>query len=87
VHPYRICGLSVSSDVVLPGLIAAEPHAIPQVTIRRGRVPEALLEPTATGPTWQVAGKQFLLSVPNVARFLLKNGNEILFAPDIGSQH
>jgi hypothetical protein len=82
VHPYRICGLSVSSDIVLPGLIAGEPNAIPQVTIRRGRVPEALLEPTATGPTWQVARNKFLLSIPNIARFLLEDGQRIVFAPE-----
>jgi HPr serine kinase-like protein len=82
VHSYRICGLSVASDIVLPGVIAGSADSSPQVTIRRGVVPEALLEPTAAGPTWQISGKQFLLRVPNVARFLLKNGNEIVFAPE-----
>ena len=82
VHTYRICGLSVASDIVLPGLIAGEPCAEPEVTIRRGAVPEALLEPTASGPIWQIAGKKFLLNVPNVARFLLKNGDQIIFAPE-----
>ena len=82
VHSYRICGLSVASDIVLPGLIAGEPDSVPQVTIQRGPVPEALREASAVGPTWQVAGKRFLLDVPNVARFLLKDGNEIVFAPE-----
>jgi chloramphenicol 3-O-phosphotransferase len=79
VNSYRICGLSVASDIVLPGLIAGEPRSKPQVTIRRGLVPEALYGASAIGPTWQIAGKYFLLSVPNVARF--KDGNEIVFAP------
>lgn len=82
MHSYRICGLSVASDIYLPGLIAGVPDCPPQVTIRRGEVPEALHEPTQVGPTWQIAGKQFLLDVPNVARFLLNNGNQIVFAPE-----
>jgi hypothetical protein len=59
VHTYRICGLSVASEIVLPGVIAGEPDSIPQITIRCGAVPEALLEATAAGPN--VAG-------PNVAK-------------------
>ena len=34
------------------------------------------------GPTWQIADKQFLLRVPNVARFMLTDGNQIVFAPE-----
>lgn len=82
MHSYRICGLSVASDIGLPGLIAGGTDSIPEVTIRRGSVPEALHDANLTGPTWQIAGKQFLLNVPNVARFLLRDGNEIVFAPE-----
>lgn len=82
MHSYRICGLSVASDINLPGLIAGTPECEPQVTIRRGPVPEGLSEPTLVGPTWQIADKQFLLHVPKVARFLLKDGNQIVFAPE-----
>lgn len=32
--------------------------------------------------TWQLAEKQFLLHIPDIASFLLKNGNEIVFAPE-----
>jgi hypothetical protein len=35
VHFYRVSGLSVASEIDLPGLIAAAPARAPQVTIRR----------------------------------------------------
>jgi hypothetical protein len=82
VHSYRICGLSVASDIVLPGLIAGVPDSHPQVTIRRGFVAESLPGASTIGPTWQIAGKKFLLREPNVARFLLSDGAEIVFDPE-----
>jgi len=82
VQFYRVCGLSVASDIALPGLIAGSAGCAPQVTIRRGPVPANLPEPSASGPTWQVAGKQFLLRIPHIARFLLNDGREIVFAPE-----
>ena len=82
VHSYRICGLSVASDIALPGVIAGAADSFADVTIREGEVPQALPDATIAGPTWQIAGKQFLLSVPNVARFLLNSGQQIVFAPE-----
>lgn len=79
---YRVSGLSVASEIELPGLIAATADLPPEVTIRRGLVPDALPGATASGPTWQIAGKQFLMRIPDIARFLLKNGNEIVFAAE-----
>jgi hypothetical protein len=82
VHFYRISGLSVASEIDLPGLIAGTAARAPQVTIRRGPVPENLPDSSAAGPTWQIAGKQFLLHIPDIARFLLNGGSEIVFAPE-----
>jgi hypothetical protein len=82
VQFYRVSGLSVASEIELPGLIAGAPARVPQVTIRRGAVPERLPEPSASGATWQIAGKQFLFRIPDIARFLLNNGSEIVFAPE-----
>jgi hypothetical protein len=82
VQFYRVCGLSVASEIGLPGLIAGAPERTPQVRIRRGPVPEDLPEPSACGPTWQIAGKQFLLRIPDIARFLLNDGSEIVVAPE-----
>ena len=77
VQFYRIAGLSVSSEIELPGLIASVAERVPQVSIRRGPVPENLSDCRASGPTWQVADKQFLLRIPDIARFLLNDGREI----------
>ncbi len=82
MHFYRICGLSVISEIVLPGLIAGTAEAAPQVMIRRGAVPKNLPDPSAAGPTWQLAGTRFLLCIPDIARFLLNDGSEIVFAPE-----
>ncbi len=79
---YRVSGLSVASEIVLPGMIATTEARAPQVTIRRGPVPENLVDPSASGPTWQIAGQQFLLRIPEIARFLLIDGREIVFLPE-----
>ena len=81
MHFYWVSGLSVASEIALPGLIAGTPERVPEVTIRRGPVPGNLTEASASGPTWQVAGKQFLLRIPDIASFLLNDGHEIVFAP------
>jgi hypothetical protein len=46
------------------------------------RCPRAFSGASAAGPTWQIAGKQFLFHEPNVGRFLLKDGAEIVVAPE-----
>ncbi|HUD86324.1 MAG TPA: hypothetical protein VMR17_07700 [Xanthobacteraceae bacterium] len=79
---YRVCGLSVASEIELPGLIAGAAEPMAQVTIRCGPVPEHLPDSRAAGPTWQIAGNQFLLRIPDIARFLLNDGREIVFAPE-----
>jgi hypothetical protein len=79
---YRISGLSVASEIALPGLITGIASPNPDVTVRRGAVPDRLEGATGTGPNWQVAGTRFLLHIPGVARFMLEEGRSIVFAPD-----
>lgn len=86
VHFYCISGLSVGSEIVLPGLnAAAADRGRPDVTIRRRPVPAALTGAQTLGPTWQIAGNEFLLRIPNVARFLLSAGREIAFEAEAGA--
>lgn len=85
MHLYCVSGLIVDSEIALPGLhTVATGRGLPDVTIRPGAVPHALADASTTGPTWQIAGKQFLLRIPGVARFLLNDGREIVFAQEPG---
>ena len=85
MHFYRASGLSVASEIALPGLIALTfGRASPDVTIGRRAVPATLENASAEGPTWQIAGQQFLLRIPGIARFLLSDGRDIAFEPEPG---
>ncbi|MDP1738013.1 MAG: hypothetical protein Q8L23_11305 [Caulobacter sp.] len=83
---YRVSGLTVASELALPGLITSgASDQAPDIHIRRGAVPEALDGVTHSGPSWQLAGNRFLLRIPDVLRMLLIDGREILFEPDSGA--
>jgi len=82
VEFYRIAGLSVASEIALPGLIAGTPAMVPEVTIRHGDVPEALPAATSSGITWQRCDERFLLRIPSIARFMLTGGHDIVVAPE-----
>jgi hypothetical protein len=80
LHSYCIAGLTVRSEIALPGLITARKgDDPPEVAIQRGLVPTSLDGAAARGPTWQIAGGRFLLRIPDIARFLLTKGSEIVF--------
>ncbi len=82
MHFYTLSGLTVASEIVLPGALACAHPAVADVTVRAGPVPATLAEPTYTGPIWQIAVNEVLLSVPDIARFWLKDGREIAFQAD-----
>jgi hypothetical protein len=82
VEFYRISGLSVASEIVLPGLIAGTPSVAPEVTIRRGNVPDALPAAKSSGISWQRCDEHFLLHIPAIARFMLTGGRDIVFSPE-----
>jgi hypothetical protein len=85
VHSYRVAGLAVASEIELPGAIPAHDAGAPAVTVRAAPVPAVLENATARGATWQIDGDRFLFQVPDVARFLLSGGREILFEPAPGA--
>lgn len=79
MHAYRICGVAVESEIVLPGLIDRNAGAA-DVTVARGEVPKSLPGAVVDHATYQIDGGRFLLCVPGVARFLLEGGSRITFA-------
>ena len=81
MHFYCVGGLTVDSEIALPGL-AAQDKGEAEIKIRRGPVPETLESASSSGITWQIAGSKFLLRIPDIARFLLSDGREIAVAAE-----
>ncbi|MEJ1969032.1 MAG: hypothetical protein WDN03_10450 [Rhizomicrobium sp.] len=76
----------MESEIALPGRIAADRSGgAADVRIRSGRVPEFLEGAIAAAPTWQMTDRFFVLRIPGVARFLLCDGDTILFEPAPGT--
>ena len=78
-HHYSLYGLRVASCVALP----AHPADVrePDVRIRSGRVPESLPRPYAEGVLYQASEGQFLFRHEQVARYLVRDGREIVIEP------
>jgi hypothetical protein len=84
---YFVSGLDVASELELPGAIAAAARTEgPAVSIRRGPVPAALDNATATGPAWEMNGTTFLLRVPRLSRLLITAGREIVVDIEPGAE-
>ena len=78
---YHLAGLSVQSEIALPGAIVdARPDGGADVTIRFGAVPSSIENATAAGVTWAMDAERFLLRVPDIARFLVTGGRAIEIA-------
>lgn len=83
---YQAYGLKIQSDRELPELPVAESSARPaDVQIRRGEVPEKLHDPTSKGVVYEASADLFLLKMRDIARYLVRNGNEIVIQPSANS--
>jgi len=83
-HLYSAFGLNIASDFELARLPNGE--GTPDVTVRFGSVPTKLESVAVEGVWYQGNSDEFLLEVPAVARYLVKNGNEIIVAPTPASR-
>lgn len=83
---YTISGLRLRSQIELPELVPAdETGNQAEVRVVRAETPEALENPINSGVLYQAAPSQFLLKMPNIARYLVRNGDEILVTPESDS--
>ncbi len=81
---YSAYQLTIASELALPELIQVD-HGAADVTIRLGKVAAAGLEDgEQLGPFLWAAPNTLWLEVPNVAIFLVCNGNEIIIDPIAG---
>lgn len=84
---YTISGLCLRSEIELPELVEARDTAIqPDVRLIRAETPDALDTPVNRGVLYQAAPAQFLLQMPKIARYWVRNGDEILVTPDPQAQ-
>lgn len=86
MHHYQLCGLSISSEWELAGATAVPATSDSQAAIRRGDVPESLPNAVGRGGAFESAPGRLLLKVPNVGRFLVRDGREILVDPESAAQ-
>lgn len=81
-YRYKVFGLHVASDILLPELLTAvDPPGMPEVSISLGKVPADIsgaLEKTAS---FQAAKDQFLFRVTGVGYYYTTNGNSIIVEP------
>ncbi len=78
-YHYVAFGLRLASALELPELVARDSGG--DVTIEFGDVPETLEAPTERGALYQVAPEQFLLTIPDTARYLVAEGKRIVIQP------
>lgn len=81
VHPtsYSLAGLCLTSDWPLAGLpVYQNGFESKRILIRRGKVPEALDAPEARFSDGECNKRELLLKIPKVARYLIRDGNEII---------
>jgi len=82
---YRAAGLEIESVLALPGLReTAGGRAPADVVIRVDGAPRTLPEALERGANWERAAGVLLVSVPGVARFLIREAGEIVIQPDAG---
>ena len=73
---YKAYGLSINSCICCPELNQTKQS--PDIDVSFGKLPEALDSPKDSGIRFQVSPGELMLNVDGVARFLVRNGKEII---------
>ena len=86
---YRLAGFRIVSDLPLAGLIPCRDTTLSatEISIRREEVPKSLPLIDSTFPDGQCNANELLLNIPQVARYLLRDGIEILVDPVQDANH
>jgi energy-coupling factor transporter ATP-binding protein EcfA2 len=79
-YTYSAYGINFSSAIPLPELLPNN-NSEPDVKIRLGKVPKQLESPSAYGLLWQAESGKLLLSIDEVARYLILEDREVIIEP------
>lgn len=80
-YNFHIFGLTFDSSIEIPGL-NIEVNNNPDVFIRYGTVPDHLENVISSGVLFESSNEEFLLKVPNVGSYCVRNGNQIIVEPN-----
>lgn len=81
-YSYKVFGLHIESEILLPELITAiDPPVMPEVIIRLGKVPADIPNVIQKTNSYQLARDQFLLRLAGVGCYYVTNGNCIVVEP------
>jgi len=76
---YGAFGLTIASEIPLPEF--AEGSGRPDVTVQVGATPERLESPTGSGVLFEARPQEYLLNLPSVARFWVRDGKQVVVQP------
>jgi hypothetical protein len=86
MYTYKAYQLNIHAEFPIPEFPEGEETGTASdVIIRQGTLPAALENVTGKGVLYQATANQFLLTIHDVARYLVQNGNEIIVEPYPGS--
>lgn len=82
MYRYKVFGLHITSDILLPELVTEVDNSEPpEVIISVGKVPAGITNAIEKTEIYQVVKNQFLFQVPGVGRYYVTNGNCIVVEP------
>ena len=91
-YVYEYGPFNITSEILIPELAGLAGSAHLKVSIRMGNVPADIAGGVAYGRECRVSGTEYLLHIPNVGGFLVRNGNSVLVeiaanapAPDVST--
>jgi len=82
IYNYKAFGLKIQSEFEIPEFILSSDK--PEVFVRVGKAPEKLQNTNKGGVRYQSTKNEFLLEIDHIAKFYVKNGNEIIVEPKKG---
>jgi hypothetical protein len=85
-YRYHAFGMEIESQIPIPEFMVSNSNAPAKIRILLGKVPDILPDAIFSGVRFQAAPGKFLLYVDNVARYFIKNGNEIIIDPEINAK-
>lgn len=81
MHRYQAFGLHIHSALVFPELAGAPDKDTPDLVVELGQIPHNPIIDGTHNPFEQYNAQQYLLLIPQVARYYATNGNLVIIEP------